>query len=128
MPKIRARRRRKPRSGPKPLPPAAAVATAPRQSGSTPSWDAVRANGWPSAVNVTGVLFSAAALAESKRTAWSSDIPLTSTPAIVVPAASSVREPAKASPRMTATTPRTTARKTARRRAIRRGDWRTRGR
>ena len=39
--------------------------------GSTPSWEAVSANGRPSAVNVTGVLFSAAARAESSRTAWS---------------------------------------------------------
>ena len=127
-PKNRTRRRLKPRSGPKPPPSAAAVATAARQFGSIPSWEAVSANGCPSAVNVTGVLFSAAARDESRRTACASDIPPTSTPAIVVPAASLLCDPAKARPRSTASTPRTTARKTARRRAIRRGDWRTRGR
>ena len=64
-----------------------------------PSWEAVSANGWPSAVNVTGVLCSAVAREDSRRTACDSGIPPTSTPAIVVPAASSVCDPAKASPR-----------------------------
>ena len=130
-PNTRARMRRKPRSGPKPSPARLAAATAPPQSGWTPSWFA--ANVWDvvPATNSTGSPERFSKSDSSLATASPRVRPPTSTPATSVPGASSLLEPAKARPTRTASAATATRRPTtmavlgrARRRARLRGAYR----
>ena len=101
-PKNRARRRLKPRSGPKPPPSAAAVG-----DGAAPvRLDPELRGGERERLPVGGERDRACSTAprpvrRARAPPAPRDIPPTSTPAIVVPAASSVREPAKARPTST---------------------------
>ena len=118
-PKNRVCRRRNPRIGPNPSPALAAAATAPVQSGLTPSWFAANAYDSSPATNVTGSSATSENSRSSFATAWLCVSPPTSTPPTRAPAASSRDEPANASPSntpMTAKSPATNASVTSRER------------
>ena len=92
--------------GPNPSPARAAAATAPFQSGSTPSWFAANVNASSPAANVTGSASTFANDRSSCAAACLDGSPPTSTPATYVPGASSCREPAKTRPTSSARTTR----------------------
>jgi hypothetical protein len=106
---MRARRRLKPLIGPNPSVLRLAISTAPAQSGSIPSWFAASDHVSSVAVNATGTAETSSNRASSSATAWRFVRPPTSTPAIVVPPASSRDEPAKTSPRSALTKPMASA-------------------